>query len=212
MITWPLSKWYDAVTHDDELCNDWVVTKLEHMKNFHFSAVLHEFLRVTVKHRNTLSQEPKCLIVERMDYGDTVTVGWKWAQYPKLTGWWIKRLLLGYFSGDLRGGISVLKSSSYTSGWQAVGYSGSDFLCHLDFKSGVPLTEFAKVLVNLSGTSYKAAAEFFFFWFASMVYEILKEEWPCLEFKGDYYNHMGKFAGVHILPSKLVSTTILPYF
>ena len=78
MITWPLSKWCDAVTHDDELCNDWVVTKLEHMKNFHFSAVLHEFLRVTVKHKSMLSQEPKCLIVERMDYDDTVIVGLKW--------------------------------------------------------------------------------------------------------------------------------------
>ena len=146
-----------------------------------------------------------------MDYGDTVTVGWKWAQYPKLTGWWIRRLLRGYFSGDLRGGISALKISSYTSGWQAIGYSGSDFLCHLDFKSGVPLAEFAKVLVDLNELVYKAAAENCF-WFASTVYETLKDKWPCLEFKGGYYNHRGKFAGVHILPSKLVSTTMLHYF
>jgi len=206
MITRSLSEWHKAITiHQDEL-SDWFVIKLQHCKSFHFSSVVHEFLKFTVQKRNT--QEIKELFVERMVHDDEVTVGWKWVQHPKLSGWWIIRLLRGYF-GDARGGaIPVLASSSSVTHWKAIGYSASDYLCHLQFdEPGIPLLEFADVLVSSSKSAPKygvTAANCF--WFAFTVYETLKEKRPCSEHRGGYFKHRGKFAGLSILPFNLFST------
>lgn len=146
MITRPLLEWHEAITiHQDEL-SDWFVINLQHFKSFHFSSVLHEFLKFTVQQRNMPSQETRELFVERMVHDDEVTVGWKRVPHPKLSGWWIIRLLRGYF-GDARGGaIPVLASSSSVTHWKAIGYSASDYLCYLQFdKPGIPLLEFADV-------------------------------------------------------------------
>lgn len=208
MITGPLADWSNAVSHHEDRLSDWAVTKLEHRKNFHFSAVQHEFLKCTVNQISSPSQEPKHIFIERMADKDEVTVGWKWIQHPRLAKWWIQRLMRGYFSDTTRGGVSVLASSSALARWKAIGYSGSDFLCHLDFtQQMLPLSKLRRVLVDSSNSVPKySVTDSNCFWFAFTVYETLKKEYPCSELRGGYYKHRGKFAGLSILPFNLFST------
>ncbi|KAK3345957.1 hypothetical protein B0T25DRAFT_266231 [Lasiosphaeria hispida] len=198
MITRKLAAWCVGLDEHQAELQGWMVTKLEHMKSFHFSGVLHEYLRVTVKQEDEMvpypssikSKEPNYIFVERMIEGDEVTVGWKKVPHPPLTGWWIKRLMLGYF-GDAR------RFSSSVAGWKAVGYSASDYLRHLDFPHpGVPLHEFARVLEEKSAmkSGYNVMTANCF-WFASSVYDKMKTK-PCSEETGIYYKHTGKFAGL----------------
>ncbi|KAL4935263.1 hypothetical protein BDV06DRAFT_228989 [Aspergillus oleicola] len=220
--TFPLPEWYQGLTRADakELAR-WTVTKVEHMKNFHFSAVLHESLRVTIRHHHcpvqqgsddgTAPPDAIQIFVERMKEGDEVTIGWEWVQHPRLTGWWLKRLLLGYFSDPVRGGVALLNSSSAVSNWRAIGYSGSDKLRDLDFVApGVPLVEFAKILNTTSrdGGAYDATDKNCF-WFAEEVFRRLMERhWPYVKQPCLYEKHRGKFAGLSIRAVDLVAKWI----
>ncbi|PLB46194.1 hypothetical protein P170DRAFT_467311 [Aspergillus steynii IBT 23096] len=203
----PMQNWHaDLTTHKDQL-HGWVVTKVEHMKNFHFSPYMHEFLRATVREEpvgNTA--DPIYLIIERETNADTVTVGWERVPHPELSAWWIERLLRGYFNPDTfdEDGLPVWENWKK---WKAVGYSGSDFLCSIDFEgSGVSLLQFAEELLRLSESSprYSALAANNY-WFAFSVYEGLKDRWFRSEYRGDYYKHRGKFAGVHWGSPRLAS-------
>ncbi|KAL3473814.1 hypothetical protein BJX99DRAFT_260930 [Aspergillus californicus] len=219
--TFALPEWYQGLTRADakELAR-WTVTKVEHMKNFHFSAVLHESLCVTVQHHHhtvqqgsdgTASLDAIPIFVERMKEADEVTIGWKWVQPPRLTGWWFKRLLLGYFSDPVRGGVALLNSSSAVSQWRAIGYSGSDRLRDLGFDTpGVPLVEFARILdaTSRAGVAYDATDKNCF-WFAEEVFRRLREgPWPCVEKPCLYAKHQGKFAGLSIRAVDLVTKWI----
>lgn len=211
MITRPLSEWSEVVKAQPENFSDWVVDKLTHMKNFHFSAVVHEFLKFTIRKKGASREDTVILFVERMVDKDEVTVGWKWVQHPKLTGWWIKRLLRGDFGDSKK--RALLSSASSTSQWKAIGYSASDYLCHLDFgDAGLPLLDFVDVLVDSSRAAPKyGVVASNCFWFAFTVYEKLREERSCEEHRGGYYTLRGKFAGLSIIPYNLVSS-VLPYF
>ncbi|KAI0172688.1 hypothetical protein GGR52DRAFT_572511 [Hypoxylon sp. FL1284] len=193
MITGPLAAWSDAVLQHEDSLSDWVVTKLEHRKNFHFSAVMHEFLKCTVQQLGQTSQEERHIFVERMADKDEVTVGWKFTEYPKLARWWLQRLVQGYFSDETRGGVSLLASSSALNRWKAIGYSGSDYLCHLDFTQNLlPLSKFRQVLVDSSNSAPKySVTDANCFWFAHTVYETLKKDYHDSEHTGGYYKLRG---------------------
>ncbi|RDW72372.1 uncharacterized protein DSM5745_07544 [Aspergillus mulundensis] len=196
LILEPLRDWYGSLIDYKPSPASWVVTKVEHMKNFHFSAFMHEFLRVTVQ--NTAAEipqdeKPAYVILERdSQNSDWAAVGWRWVQPPRLSGWWIERLVLGYFAGP------TTADSEQSAHWKAIGYSGSDFLCSIVFAGGgVPLLEFADELVRLSEMvprySILAAGNY---WYALTVYEGLRERWAGSEHRGEYYTHRGRFAGI----------------
>ncbi|KAL3473815.1 hypothetical protein BJX99DRAFT_260931 [Aspergillus californicus] len=196
MFLEPLRAWRGNLVHSKPPPSRCAVTKVEHMKNFHFSAFMHEFLRVTVQDTDAETahdEKPVYLIFERdATNRDWAGAGWEWVQPPRLTGWWIERLLLGYFSEPTSDDPEELAH------WKAIGYSGSDFLSSLTFAGGgVSLLELADELVRLSEMtprySLLAAGNY---WYALALYEGLKERWVCAEHKGDYYEHRGRFAGV----------------
>ena len=207
LITRSLSTWCAGLNNHHGELQDWAVIELEHMKSFHFSGVLHEYLRATVQREDGKvpypsspePKEPTYIFVDRMCESDEITVGWKKVAHPPLTGWWIKRLALGYF-GDAR------RFSSSVDGWRAVGYSASDYLRHLDFPHpGVPLHEFARVLEETSASQpvYNVMTANCF-WFTSTVYAEMKNR-RCSEATGIYYKHTGKFAGLSTQLVGLVS-------
>ena len=210
MITHSLRDWIQGLrTQEQDLPSGWTVKKVEHMKNFHFSSTMHEYLRFSIEEKSGNSNNAgrnTYLIVERLNGKDEVTVGWKCIQHPRLTPWWIQRLWRGYF-GDPNDG-SPLASVLYTvNNWRAVGYSASDFLCSLTFEGdGISLLSLADVIEDTSeteprGTLVGANG----FWFAYTIYEALKEAWPCEESRGQYFKYRAKFAGLSFLPYDLVS-------
>ncbi|KAB2575219.1 uncharacterized protein LTHEOB_8128 [Lasiodiplodia theobromae] len=228
MISRPLDNWLMGIEKHEKELGGWFITKVEHMKSFHFSSVMHEYLRVTVE-RLTPDPEPsskrKALLFAEREYeDDEITVGWEKVRHPELTGWWIVRLFRGYFSGPNGGGVPFTASSSAIDSWRAVGYSASDFLCELVAKEnsqGLPLKAFAEVLreTNAQKPVYHAQ-DANCFWFAETVYKGLQRRtgdgtvdpgvansaasqglsswWT--ENRGGYYHHKGKFGGVRWLP------------
>lgn len=208
MTTYSLSEWSQEIgTSDNKIFAEWTVKKVEHMKNFHFSAVTHEYLRATIEKGNSSSEETSYLIVERLDGNDEVTVGWKWARHPELSGWWVQRLWRGYF-GDASDNSSL--SAIYSvENWRATGYSGSDFLCSLTFENGIPIKDFAEIVVSISQKSPRnSVVGANRFWFAYSVYNALQAAFTCEEKKGAYYGLRGKFAGISFLPHDIVSISI----
>jgi hypothetical protein len=210
MISRALLDWSDGFrnAYDRQDLSDWVATSVVHMKNFHFSAVFHEFLRFTIKERGTNPEEPMYLIAERLKEGEEVTVGWKWTQPPKSSAWWIKRLLRGQYGDATQ---AILASSSTVEHWRAVGYSASDSLCYLNFEEpGVPLTELSKIFNESAQAAPKySAVTTNCFWFSFTVWEALKKgPWLYKEQKPGYYHHRGKFARLSILSSVMVSLSL----
>ncbi|KAM0426067.1 hypothetical protein ACHAPT_008698 [Fusarium lateritium] len=68
MKTWSLSAWCAGLENHQSEYQKWNVTKIEHMKSFHFSSVFHEYLRVTVKRQDKHGEasEPVVIFVEPM--------------------------------------------------------------------------------------------------------------------------------------------------
>ncbi|PLB46193.1 hypothetical protein P170DRAFT_501112 [Aspergillus steynii IBT 23096] len=208
MITRSIQEWGEGIINHKEALSDWFVTKIEHMKNFHFSAVLHEVLKVSIAHLSNTTKasnnkEEAIIFIERMADCDQVTVGWTKIDHPPLTPWWIVRLLRGYFSDPTEGGMPVLRSScgsmaSAQDLWRAKGYSALDYLCGLSLNNGgIPLPEFSKILIetNKEAPVYDAV-EHNCFWYARSVYLKALEGWQPEEHRGGYFKHMGKFAGM----------------
>lgn len=211
MKTYPLTNFHDHLRLNSDHTG-WVVTKIKHMKNFQYSAVFHEFLKVTIKRTST--PDEKCiLIIERMQDQDQVTLGWHRVKY-ELTKWWLVRLLKGNYSGSSNGRIVMASSSTDMPDWRATGYSGSDFLCSLEFNPGIRLIDFIKSAQKISEKlgGYNAINKNCYA-FASQLYEKMKSpaslpstspNSQCVEVIGSYHNHKSKFALLELLESKSV--------
>lgn len=212
MKAYPLTNFHNHLRPNSDHAG-WVVTKINHMKNFQYSPVFHEFLKVTIKPTNTLDDE--CiLIIERMQDQDQVTLGWHPVKY-ELTKWWLMRLLKGNYSGSSNGRIVMASSSTDMPDWRATGYSGSDFLCSLEFNPGIRLIDFIKSAQIISENlgEYNAINKNCYA-FASKLYGKMKSlaKFPstspksqCVEVIGGYHNHKSKFALLELLESKSVS-------
>lgn len=218
MLTRPVHQWYHGIKRHQEALNDWFVVKVEHRKNFHYSAVFHEHLRVTLRRRrHDVSteradgqdvQEPlvnECMIyLEREVERDEVTVGCQPREIPELYGWWIVRFLRGNYSdAGGGGGVGSTAKSSGTPEWRELSYSASDFLRCLEFGEGiVSLWAFAKVVRKWSKTrKHYDVARANCFWFANIVYAQLKHDHngEFEETEGIYLKHMARFSGLRIL-------------
>ena len=227
MLTYSVSDWYNQLKAHQAALDDWVVTKVEHMKNFHYSWVFHEYLRVTLRRRNNkvLPEEVKpqdgqkpqfnqCTIyVERGVENDQVTVGCKPHKVPKLYGWWIVRYLRGNYN-DAEGRRWPMATSSSTPQLRELGYSASDFLRSLDFDEGIGLCDFAKVVQKWSCDRERYnVANANCYWFANMVYAQLKHDWNSThrEFIGGYIKHRNRFSGFRILLNSVNSASASTY-
>lgn len=218
MATIPLSKWTKFIrgTRDPSHRRDidaWAVTSIRHMKSFHFSAVMHEYLEVHIEERTPLAESDRAgpaeviMQVERMLDTDYITAGWKWVQHPELASLWITRLIRGYFGDSAH--ATLLSSASQLSDWKAINFSGSDILCVLKFPAGIPLCDFADVLdkCSTSAPMYSAVTTNCF-WFAFTVYESLKKDWGGEEHRSQYCHLRGKFAGLSVLSLNFVSAPL----
>lgn len=218
LLTRSVHQWYHGVEKHQKVLKDWFVVKVEHRKNFHYSAVFHEHLRVTLRRRShnasTDSTDPQdgqkppvseCTIyLEREVDRDEVTIGCQPQAVPALSGWWIVRLLRGNYS-DAGGGGGVESTAGFSSTprWRETTYCASDFMRSLEFADGVvSLLEFAKVVRKWSRTrrDYDVARANCF-WFANIVYVQLEHDWNGRfeETRGSYVKHMGRFSGLRIL-------------
>lgn len=218
VLTRPVREWYLGIKEHEAALQEWFVVKVDHMKNFHYSAVFHEHLRVTLRRRDAAPSERvdqqiehvkpqinECVIyIEREVKTDEVTVGCQPRKVPKLHGWWIVRFFRGNYSdGGGGGGVKSTASLSGTSEWRELSYSASDFLRCLEFDEGViSLWDLARVTRKWSKTrkDYDVARANCF-WFANMVYAQLKYDWngTYKESEGPYIIHMGRFSGLRIL-------------
>lgn len=193
MITIPLSEWVEGIRQNTKY-SSWVVTSIRHMKNFQYSAVFHEFLQVTIKLEDT-SEEPYTLIFEREEKQDQVTLGWQPVEY-QLTKWWIRKLLKGHYSETTKS--SIIDDSTR----RAIGYSGSDFLCSLDFHPGFRLKAFAQYANDISRRleSYHPTKRNCYKFAGNLYDETMQAaNLQCKETKGIYYHHKAKFATLTIL-------------
>lgn len=207
METHKLQEWLDHLRRNPDLA-DWVVTKVNHMKNFQYSAVFHEFLKVTIKPTYT-SKEEHTIIIERMVDQDQVTFGWRPVDYV-LTRWWLMRLLKGHYSGSKNGRLAMVSSSTDRPEWRRTGYSGSDYLCHLEFNPGIRLMDFTESAQAISKRLGKYhAIQSNCYEFASQLYkhwnpEELGHMMSSKAQHKNYYNHKSKFALLRLLKSKSV--------
>ncbi|KAI0900757.1 hypothetical protein F4806DRAFT_449821 [Annulohypoxylon nitens] len=207
ILTRPVQYWCDGVLKHQEALSAWFVVKVDHMKNFHYSAVFHEYLRVTLRHHGSGNsqdgQEEHTIYVEREVEEDQITVGAKHREIPKLYSLWIVRFLRGNYSGLVEGGVRSTANSSYTPAWREQCYSASDFLRNLEFEVGkLSLLEFANVACWCSKERQgyhvtKANC----YWFANEIFAQLKHDkkGQYKEFEGGYIKHMGMFLGLRIL-------------
>lgn len=207
MKTHTLEKWLDHLRRNPDLA-DWVVTKVNHMKNFQYSPVFHEFLKVTVK-PTYMSTEEHIIIIERMVDQDQVTFGWQPVDYV-LTKWWLVRLLRGHYSGSKHGRLAMISSSTDRPEWRATGYSGSDYLCHLEFNPGIRLMDFTESAQEISNrlgkydaikrNCYEFASQLYSRWNPEERGQMMSSK--VQHKKGGYYNHKSKFALLPLLGSK----------
>lgn len=214
MKTHTLEKWLDHLRRNPDLA-DWVVTKVNHMKNFQYSPVFHEFLKVTVK-PTYMSTEEHIIIIERMVDQDQVTFGWQPVDYV-LTKWWLVRLLRGHYSGSKHGRLAMISSSTDRPEWRATGYSGSDYLCHLEFNPGIRLMDFTESAQEISNrlgkydaikrNCYEFASQLYSRWNPEERGQMMSSK--VQHKKGGYYNHKSKFALLPLLGSKSVSSFLM---
>lgn len=216
ILTRSVEEWYLGVTENQTVLRDWFVVKVDHMKNFQYSAVSHEHLRVTLRldaaaRKNVNAQDEQveppvneCIIyVEREVKDDEVTVGCQPPKAQKQYKWWIVRLFQGNYSETGGGGgFKYTASLSSTPKWRELGYSTSILLRCLEFREEIiSLWEFATVVDNLSNDSpdYRVRTTNCF-WFASKLYTLLKEYRSngYRETETKYVKHMGKFLGLKI--------------
>ncbi|KAI0850437.1 hypothetical protein F5Y00DRAFT_268553 [Daldinia vernicosa] len=218
MLIHSVEQWYSGTIKNQKILSDWFVVKVEHMKNFHYSIVFHEYLRVTLQRRKDDDQEKsgprnglglqrqECTIfVERGPEEDEVIVGCELHEVPRLYGWWIVRFLRGNYNGAMNNNVKL------TQKWKEMCYSASDFLRCLEFDLGVvSLCYFAKVISFWSKSrAHYHVAKANCYWFADIVYTQLKHDrkGTLKETEGGYVKHRSKFSGLRILFNS-VSLTI----
>lgn len=216
ILTRSVEEWYLGVRENQTALRDWFVVKVDHMKNFQYSAVSHEHLRVTLRldaaarkkvnaqDEQVEPQVNECIIyVEREVKDDEVTVGCQPQKAQKQYKWWVVRLFQGNYSeSGGGGGFRYTASLSSTPKWRELGYSTSTLLRCLEFREEIiSLWEFATVVDNLSNDfrGYRVMTKNCF-WFASELYTLLKKRRDngYRETETKYLKHMGKCFGLKI--------------
>lgn len=181
MKTFPLSQWTNRIRsftsghHTNDLC-DWRVKSVSHWKT-EDSIAAHEYLKVDMERGGSNPADSAVVFVERNRDGDHITTGWKPIQCSDPTPVWALRR----------------EQTRPDEIWKAITFSRGNLLCMLIFThTGISLLDFAQVLDECMQKAPKYSIDNCCYWFASTVYEILKEDWASTEIKTEAHKHKGK--------------------